>query len=110
MPYCPVCRDEFQEWVEVCPDCNVALVRELPDMPERKETDEPLVHIVTAPNEPLANMWAGILENEGIHSLVKSGNLKAAMYMPSLLSRCEIHVLASEAEKAKEIIAPFIED
>jgi hypothetical protein len=110
MPYCPRCHDEFQEWVEICPDCGVALVKELPVLPEREETDEPLVHIATAPNEPLALMWAEILENEGIHSLVKSGNLKAAMYMPSLLSRCEIHVLASEAEKAREIISPFLED
>ncbi len=110
MPYCPECRDEFQEWVEVCPDCNVALVRELPVLPEREVTDEPLVHIATAPNEPLANMWVGILENEGIHSLLKSGNLKAAMYMPSLSYGCEIHVLASKAEKAREILSPFLEE
>ncbi len=75
-----------------------------------KSNKDPLVRIATAPNEPLAMMWAEILENEGIHSLVKSRDLKATMYMPSLLSHCEIHVLASQAEKARDILAPFIED
>ena len=110
MPYCPVCYDEFQEWVEVCPDCNVALARELPVLPERKETDETLVHIATAPNEPIANMWSGILEEHNIRCLLKGGNLGAAMYIPNLLLPFEIYVLASEAEKAKEIISPFLED
>lgn len=30
MPYCPECHDEFQDWVKICPDCQVALVGELP--------------------------------------------------------------------------------
>ena len=107
MPYCPKCYDEFQDWVEVCPDCKIALVEKLPVQPKREEMDEPLVYIATAPNEPLAMMWTGILENEGIHSLVKSRDLRAAMYVPSLLSHCEIHVLASQAEKARRILESF---
>jgi len=30
VPYCPKCREEFQDWVKVCPDCGVALVDKLP--------------------------------------------------------------------------------
>ncbi|GAI73249.1 unnamed protein product, partial [marine sediment metagenome] len=71
MPYCPKCGDEFQNWVQVCPDCSVALVDKLseppPSEPKAKVREDPLVYIATAPNEPLAMMWAGILENEGIH-------------------------------------------
>jgi hypothetical protein len=74
-----------------------------------KDAGEPLVRIATAPNEPTAMMWAEILENEGIHSLTKSRDLRAAMYVPSLLSLCEIHVLALQAEKAKEILASLSE-
>ena len=33
MPYCPQCRDEFQDWVETCPDCKVPLVNTLPPLP-----------------------------------------------------------------------------
>jgi len=110
MPYCPGCRDEFQDWVKVCPDCKVALVAELPLQPKREEIDGPLVHIATAPNESIANMWAGILEEHGIRCLLKSANLRAAMYCFTYNMRCEIHVLASEAEQAKGILAPFLED
>lgn len=78
--------------------------------PKAKSSEDPLTYIATAPNEPLAMMWAGILKNEGIHSLVKSRDLRAAMYTPSLLSHCEIHVLSSQAEKASKILAPFLED
>ncbi|MFC1920410.1 hypothetical protein ACFLYQ_01645 [Chloroflexota bacterium] len=109
MPYCPKCLDEFQERVEVCPDCKVTLVKELPLQPENEVNNEPLVHIATAPNEPLGMMWKEILENEGIHPLVKSRDMRASMYTPSLLSRCEIHVLASQAKEAKQLLAPFLE-
>ena len=109
MPYCPQCRDEFQDWVKVCPDCKVALVVELPPHPEHEEMDEPLAHIATAPNESVANMWSGILEENGIRSVLKDVNLRAAMYHFTYNMTCQIHVLASQAERAREMLAPFLE-
>lgn len=108
MPYCPHCRDEFQDWVKVCPDCKVALVAELPLQPNHEEVDEPLVYITTAPNESVASMWSGILEEHGIHCLLKSANLRAAMYAFTYNMTCQIHVLASQAERAKEILSSFL--
>ena len=104
--YCPVCRGEFQDWVEVCPDCGAKLVKELPtqsSLLKRKKTDEPLVYMATAPNEAIAYMWSEILEEHDIYCLVKRG-LEAAMYASPVPS-CEIHVLASQVEKAREILA-----
>ena len=81
MPFCPRCRQEFQEWVEACPDCHVALLAALPIAPgptsRRKPTgksaraNDPLVLVATASNEPEARMWAEVLENNGIHCLRK---------------------------------------
>jgi len=58
MPYCPKCREEFQDWVTMCPDCNVSLMDILPEpaAPEPEPTPkpkegpikEPLVHVATA--------------------------------------------------------------
>jgi len=116
MPYCSECDNEFQNWVQVCPDCGAALVDKLPKPPPLKPKPkanadkDSLMHIATAPNEPLARMWAGILENEGIYSLVKSIDLSVAWYLPSLLSHYEIHVLSSQAEKASKILAPLLKD
>ena len=108
MPYCPKCRDEFQDWVKVCPDCKVSLVEELPLQPKREEIDEPLVYTATAPNESVANMWAGVLEEHGIGCLLKSANLRAAMYAFTYNMTCQIQVLASQAEQAREILSPFL--
>ena len=67
---------------------------------------DPLVHICTAPNEVVAQMWAGILEDDGIHCTTKMGSIGADFL--SVFTRMgvavEIYVLASEARKAKEIL------
>jgi hypothetical protein len=110
MPYCPKCRDEFEDWVKVCPDCKVALVEKLPPLPETDETDEPLVLIATAPGEPIAAMWSGILEEQGIKAMLKGGDLGAAMYASTLNLPFEIYVLESQADTARDILAPFIEE
>lgn len=94
--------------MKVCPDCKVALVEQLPVQHKDEETGEPLVHIATAPNESVASMWSGILEEHGIHCLLKSANLRAAMYAFTYNMTCQIHVLASQAEQAKEILSPFL--
>jgi hypothetical protein len=108
MPYCPQCRDEFQSWVKVCPDHKVALVAELSLRPKYQQIDEPLAHIATAPNESVANMWPGVLEEHSVHCLLKSANLRAAMYYSTCNMTCEIHGLASQAERAKEISSPLL--
>ncbi len=75
-----------------------------------KYTDEPLVLVAAAPNEPIALMWAEILENEGVHNLIKrQQDLVITMYVGFTFPGCEIYVLASQAEKAREILAPFLE-
>ena len=116
MPYCPKCREEFQDWVTMCPDCGVSLVDILPEppvpKPEPKEEPikEPLVHVATAPNEQVAMVWAGVLEGEGIRSLVKGRDWYMGAAIPFYSFNHEIHVLASQAEEAKKILDPLIRD
>jgi len=61
-----------------------------------------LVHVAIAPNEVIAGMWVDILEQNGIHALVKSGPLKAGLY--AFNEPCEIQALKSQAEEAKQIL------
>jgi hypothetical protein len=67
---------------------------------------ESLVHAATAPNEVVAQMWAEILEDEGIHCSMKMGRIAGDFL--SLFTKMgvpvEIHVLASESQRAKEIL------
>jgi len=67
---------------------------------------ESLVRVGTAPNDVVAQMWAEILQDEGIHCSMKMGRIAGDFL--SLFTRMgvpvEIHVLASEAQRAKEIL------
>jgi len=72
--------------------------------------NEPLVYIATAPNEIVANMWKDALEENGIKCLLRSANLITSVYALPIANQYEVLVLASDAEKAKEILTPFLED
>lgn len=110
MPYCPKCRDEFQDWVKVCPDDKVALVAELPPLPQQaKKPKEPLVRIVTAPNEMIAKMWEDILKEQGISGLLSTGSSALASSSTVVNMPIRMYVLASESRRAMEILAPFLE-
>jgi len=65
------------------------------------------MHIATAPNESIAHMWAGILENHGIHCLIGSADLRAAMYCLLINQHYKIYVLKSSALRAKRLLNPY---
>jgi hypothetical protein len=126
MPYCPKCRDEFQDWVKTCPDCRVALVAELPPVsapaskrkPARTSpvADEALVLVAASPHRPVAEMWAGILEDKGIHSVMKtypsvgiSCEAVASPIQPAIV-QFEIYVLPPDAEMARGILDGICDD
>ncbi len=71
-----------------------------------------MVCIATVQSEPEARLLQGILENEGIHSMLKPSlpNVDGYIYtirMPPLfIQPFQLFVWASEAEKAKKLIIP----
>ena len=115
MPYCPKCRDEFEDWVEECPDCKEKLVDELPPLPEEEPRGGALVHIATAPNEIEARLWKGILEDNGIQSMIKVAE-SLNLYLSPLTLKHQLYVLEEDEQKAREILdgvitfEPEIED
>ena len=72
---------------------------------------EPIVRLVTAPNDMVAGMWTDVLEQNGIRSMTKRADFSAAFNIGYSFSlQCEIYVLASDEVKAKEVLAPFLEN
>jgi len=72
------------------------------------EKGAPLVRIASAPNAAIAEMWKGLLDNEGIPVLIRmAGPLTG--YVP-FASPHDLLVLASDAEAARELLAAFNED
>jgi len=112
MSYCPECRDQFEDWVKKCPDCHTALVGKLPEPKTESSTREkasnaPLAHLATAPNEGIALMWSDILNENDIHSLVKSAAMN--IYVQTFGSPYELYVLESDVGRARQTLAPFLE-
>ncbi len=104
MTSCPHCHHETRDQVDLCPNCGAHLIPAPLEAVEPGRGREPLVHIATAPDEVLASLWKGILEEEGIPSLIRRSDLTAAMYVLPGNTECEIHVLASEAQRARDIL------
>ncbi len=72
------------------------------------EKGSPLVRIASAPNAAIAEMWKGLLDNEGIPALLRmAGPLTGYV---TFASPHDLLVLASDAETARHFLAAFNED
>jgi hypothetical protein len=123
--YCPECGGEYQEWAEKCVDCGVLLTDTKPDInPKKKKSDseavtvgkhryvkEPLVAISTFATTLEAQFSRGILESEGIPSMITdadsvilNGRNTSTVHGVSLV------VKESDATTAKEILDSIQKD
>ena len=88
MPFCPDCRYEYQTGVSDCPDCDTALVQELPGHRPLR-----LVEVYRG-RSPEVRILEEALRQEGIPCLVRPveplmgliGDLAQAMFSQLLLS------------------------
>jgi hypothetical protein len=72
-------------------------------MPERTHRNDRLVRIATAPNEIVAELWKGLLAEEGIHALIKPIGPGSA-YFTNFSNQHAVLVLEKDAELATEIL------
>jgi hypothetical protein len=122
--YCPECGGEYQEWAVKCIDCGVPLVDEKPNLKKKpadekeivarsgqKYVKEPLVAMGSFATTLEAQLSQGILESEGIPSMITTDD-KLIAYQPDTSSVGNIHLIVktSDAEKAKEILDSIIKD
>lgn len=64
MPWCPKCRNEYQDGITICADCNIPLVDELPD-------DEDYKAVAYIEEEELAGKLKEYLEFSSIDATVE---------------------------------------
>lgn len=70
--YCPAGDGEFDDWVDQCPECGRELV-DTPPVQDDPTLSDTLVWLVTAPNEPEAQMWAETIRARKIPVFVRAG-------------------------------------
>jgi hypothetical protein len=105
MPFCPKCRGEFQDWVELCPICKAELVGKLlplPNLADNKLRTEKLVTVAKFSNPEEAYIIAARLESEGIRSFV--ANEFSVTFFWSF-GEAKVQIMESDVEKALRILS-----
>ena len=67
-------------------------------------TEDPIVYLATAPNEPLARMWADVLEEAGIRTMVKVVGPGIGAWGSAFSLEHELYVLRSRLDDAEAIV------
>lgn len=68
MAWCPVCKNEYREGVDVCPDCEVELVDELPEDDEEEFRDPQPVVLMSVSDEGIGAKVVRYLKINGLYS------------------------------------------
>jgi hypothetical protein len=122
MRYCPLCRGEYQDWVEKCVDCGAPLVETLPEPEPEPEsqivtvndtsyTTEPLIMIAEYSNFMDAKLGKEILESEGIKCFVPDEDTDTFSWTGvSKIAQPVLVVRESDSEKALEILRDIEKD
>ena len=106
MPFCPVCRCEYEQEIDRCIDCNSLLVDQLPPENPDAEPDAILVEVYAAAGDKEAIIIQGLLESEGILCSLSSDIPHTVVPINiNGLGTVRITVTQDDAERAKEIIS-----
>ena len=109
MSFCPKCRAEYVEGVEMCPDCQIMLVQELPPKDEVGYID--LVELQRVPDEVSGVMMKGILENSGVNVILRAAKIPWYNGIASTWSTSywgKILVPKEELERSREILDEYL--
>lgn len=68
-------------------------------------SDDPIVYLASAPNEPLARMWADVLEEAGIRAVLKPVGPGIGAWGSAFSLEHELFVLRSRRAEAAAIVA-----
>jgi len=112
MPYCPKCGYEYEVGVDVCSDCDVDLVNELPPpIPEEYQNEE-WVELYSFPGTLYAGMAIELLYREGIPAYSQAffggsalGLSAAGDYVGASAS---VFVLEPDYERGRDIIETMV--
>ena len=111
--YCPGGDGPFEDWVERCPDCGRKLQADPPTEaqahPGAPRLDGKIVYLTTVSNEPLAQLSADILRQEGIESMVRASGAGVGAWGSAATLSHDLYVVDSERERALEILNSFNE-
>ena len=106
MPFCPKCRDEFQDWVKRCPDCDLPLVEKLAE--DKLPPEHKFVKVYSTPKRDEIALIKSILNGNKIPYYIKGENF-ATIYAPLPgLSMMDVMIREDYFEDAKGLLKELI--
>jgi hypothetical protein len=113
--YCTECGDEFEDWVQECPDCHILLVRgPKPEVKKRKDYDDiytmsrhtakydELVTIGTFSYPVQAHILVARLESEGIPAIIVDEHMSTLYFV--FPKEVRVQVRESDVANARKIM------
>ena len=103
--YCPAGDGAYDDALDRCPACGRRLVDRARDVALQalEAEDDPIVYLATVPSEPLAQMWADVLEDAGIRTLVKAIGPGFGGWGSVAMAEHELFVLRSQLPAANAV-------
>ena len=102
MLFCPFCRASYRQDLKRCPECDVPLVEKLPSRAVAAPVEEAPVARFRSQLE--AEMWAEILHQEGILTVLVPLGPGAGGWGTSLLDPYEVRVRADDLPRARALL------
>lgn len=104
--WCPVCESEFVEGIAECAECQVPLVKSLPDENGVPLTPENWEVVAEMNDETAANLAEGLLLENGIECHVENLTFHAgAVPISGDLSQIRIWVKPEDEAAAKKLLS-----
>ena len=69
------------------------------------QSDDSVVYLATAPNEPIAQLWVEILADAGIRAMMKPVGPGFGAWGSAATFEHELYVLQSQFEEAETVLA-----
>ena len=111
MPFCPQCRQEYENHKNTCPDCRVPLVRSLPPDPNQIALFE-MTEIYKIPDEITGMALSSFLADAGVEASIQP--MEASFYGGALNTILgywgKLLVPAEQETKARQQLEIFLKE
>jgi hypothetical protein len=105
--YCPEGDGAFDDTMDTCPECGSALA-DTPPAGKSALNGDDIVWLVTAPNEPEAQMWADTLRSAGIRVFVRAGGPGVGAWASAASFEHELLVHARDLGEARRLVRELL--